>query len=50
MSVNESVESQAVPPAGGEVVNVDLRVPGTKYMEKYKYLNLTKKMILHLFI
>lgn len=28
MPVNKSVESQAIPPAGGEVVNVDLRVSG----------------------
>ncbi len=31
MPVNKSVESQAVPPAGGEVVNVDLRIPGAKH-------------------
>lgn len=31
MPVNKSVEGQAVPPAGGEVVNVDLWVPGAKH-------------------
>lgn len=33
--VNESVECQAVSPAGGEVVNVDLRVSGTKNRKQH---------------
>lgn len=30
VSVNEGVKSQAISPAGGEVLDVDLRVPGRK--------------------
>ena len=30
MSVYEGVEGEAVPPAGGEVLDVDLRVPGER--------------------
>lgn len=39
MPVNKSVESQAVPPAGGEVVNVDLGIPGAKHTKQCSIMN-----------
>lgn len=30
MSVNEGIEGQAIPPAGGEVLDVHLRVTGNE--------------------
>lgn len=36
MSVYEGVEGKAISPAGGEVLNVDLRVPGGQKIYKFK--------------